>query len=172
MLKVLGAAMIVTGCLGMGIWYRQQLIHRLYALRNLCRILELLCSEIRYGKATLPECCRHLAGILEEPYAECFRRIFKELQKKNGRSFSEVFCENMNLCMEQLPVKREDREAFLQFVNGGSFADGNMQLRSIEQSRELLADTVDVLKCETAEKGRMAVGLGAMCGLFLVVVLL
>ena len=46
-----------------------------------------------------------------------------------------------------------------------------MQLRVIEQSTELLESTVEKLEKENAEKCRMAVGLGAMGGLLLILVL-
>ena len=51
MLRLLGGGMILTGCLGLGVWYRQQFILRLKAIRIMVEILEILMSEIGYGKA-------------------------------------------------------------------------------------------------------------------------
>ena len=64
MLRTLGGCMIFTGCLGLGIWYRFQLEGRIKALRVLQNLLELMAGEVRYGRATLPECCGH--GALSE----------------------------------------------------------------------------------------------------------
>ena len=46
-----------------------------------------------------------------------------------------------------------------------------MQLRVIEQSREQLLKTEAVLEGESADKCRMAIGLGAMSGLMILLVL-
>ena len=65
MVRMLGGCMVFAGCLGLGLWYRYQFGARIKALHNLERMLELLASEVRYGRATLPECCSHIAGGLD-----------------------------------------------------------------------------------------------------------
>ena len=57
-MQMLGGFLILLGCFGMGLWYRQQFLGRLYTIRGLIRILEQWISEIRYNGSTLPECCR------------------------------------------------------------------------------------------------------------------
>ncbi len=47
-----------------------------------------------------------------------------------------------------------------------------MQLRSIEQSVELLSDTIERLEQENVGKCKVAVGLGVMCGLMIILILL
>ena len=46
-----------------------------------------------------------------------------------------------------------------------------MQLLSIQRSRALLEDTMERLEKENAEKCRLALGLGAMSGMLLVLIL-
>ena len=75
MLKVTGGCMIFIGCLGLGLWYREQLNGRIKALRSLRNILELLASEVRYGRAALPECCVHIARYVSPPFADAFLEI-------------------------------------------------------------------------------------------------
>ena len=162
----------MAGCLGLGIWYRQQFILRLKNIRILQGILEQLMSEIRYGKTTLPECCRRIGERQPEPYSSCFLHIYQSMQENRGEDFTEVFCENMQICLKELPITGQDGEDFLSFAKGQSFEDGSMQLRTIERSRELLQTTAERLEKENTEKCRMAVGLGAMSGLLLVVILL
>ena len=145
---------------------------RLQALRELEEILELLMSEIRYGKATLPECCRRMTGRLKEPYGEAFRGVYEEMEKNTGTGFGDVFRKHMEGCLGKLPIKKEDGENFLRFVSESSFAEEKMQLRSIDISKELIHGGVEALERENGEKCRLAVGLGAMSGLLLVIVLL
>lgn len=129
-------------------------------------------SEIQYGKVTLPECCKNVAERQQEPFRTTLLGIHDTMQENTGERFSKVFCHHMDICLKNQPLTKEDREAFLAFAKGESFGDGRMQLRMIERSRELLLLTVEKLEKENAEKCRLAVGLGAMSGLLLVIILI
>ena len=134
--------------------------------------MTLLQSEIRYGKATLPECCGQISAHMKEPYRSCLAGIFDKMQENTGERFEAVFVKQVEACLKEEPVTREDRELFFGFLTSVSFSDGKLQQGTIEQVREQLGDRIRGLETENAEKSRMAVGLGAMSGLFLVIVLL
>lgn len=147
------------------------MIGRLEALRELQNIQEMLVSEIRYGKATLPDCCIHISKRLREPFKATFVDIYEKMSENTGEGFGQVFREKMKECLDGLPVTKEDQNCFLSLFPESGFEDDAMQIRTIEQSRELLRHTVDRLEKEITEKCRMAVGLGAMSGLLLLIVL-
>lgn len=113
-----------------------------------------------------------IAKRLKEPYGSCLIHIYDQMQENTGVGFGQVFRENMEACLSQLPVTEEDKAHFLSLFPDSGFEDDSMQIRTIEQSRELLLNTVRELERENAGKCRMAVGLGAMSGLLLVIVLL
>lgn len=171
MIKLLGACMILSGCFGLGMWYRGQFFGRIRALGKLIEMLELLAGEVRYGRSTLPECCLHVASYLEAPYSEALGRVAYRMGENIGLSFGEVFAEEMKPILRELPVKPEDKEVFLRIATQTGFADGQMQLHTLEQCRDMLRQTEEKLEKENAEKCRMAVGLGAMSGLLLLLVL-
>ena len=171
MIKLLGGCLVFVGCLGLGLWYRYQFGARIKALHSLEHMLELLASEVRYGRATLPECCSHIAGGLDLDFEEAFREVGRRMEENMGTSFGEVFREEMEKALGGLPLQEADRENFLRFSARTGFSDSQMQLREIEQSAELLRNTRDRLERENTEKCRMAVGLGAMGGLLLILVL-
>ncbi|MCM1192478.1 MAG: stage III sporulation protein AB [Butyrivibrio sp.] len=171
MLKLAGACMILTGCFGMGLWYRRQFRGRVRALRVLCDALSLLGSEIRYGRRTLPECCEQAAHRLNEPLKAAFIRTADKMRENTGESFAGIFAECTGGPLGEMPLKEEDREEFLRFVSAGTFGDGQMQLTLIEQSREQLEARAASLERENGEKCRMALGLGAMSGLLIILVL-
>lgn len=171
LVRILGSCMVFGGCLGLGFWYRFQMEGRIRTIRDMGHILELLAGEIRYGRNTLPECCSHVARYLQEPFCGAFLRIGNKMTENTGISFGEVFREEMAEVLKALPLKEEDRENFLKFTFQGGFMDGQMQLRAVEQSIDLLKSTEEKLEKENAEKSRMAVGLGAMSGLLLILVL-
>lgn len=171
MIKLLGGCLVFAGCLGLGLWYRYQFGARIKALRSLEHMLELLASEVRYGRATLPECCSHIAGGLDPDFEEAFLEVGRRMEENMGTSFGKVFQEEMGKALGGLPLQEADRENFLRFAARTGFSDSQMQLREIEQSAELLRNTRERLERENAEKCRMAVGLGAMGGLLLILVL-
>lgn len=171
MVRLLGSCMIFSGCLGLGMWYRSRMTGRIRALCSLGNILELLAGEVRYGRATLPECCGHAARHLPVPFGEAFCAISRRMEENRGETFGEAFREEMGKAMAELPLNAEDRENFLQFADQTGFMDGKMQTRALEQSMELLRGARERLEGEIAKKGRMAVGLGAMGGLLLILVL-
>ena len=171
MVRILGGCMIFSGGLGLGLWYRSWLLGRARALRSLGSILELLAGEVRYGRATLPECCSRTARHLTAPFGEAFQRIGNRMEENTGVSFGETFREEMEGVLKELPLETEDRENFLRFTSQTGFMDGQMQLRAMEQSLELLRGTWEKLEQENTEKCKMAVGLGALGGLLLILVL-
>ena len=73
--------------------------------------------------------------------------------------------------MSQLPLQQADKEAFLRFIPENGYMDSQMQLLSIQRSRSLLENTIESLEHDNAEKCRLAVGLGAMSGMLLVLIL-
>lgn len=171
-MRLVGALLILVGCTGLGLWYKEQFLGRLRALRTLTAILEMLMSEIRYGKATLSECCREVAARVEEPYKSVLMGVYQECNNATSASFGEIFVEMMERCFAQLPLKREDREIFLSPFKGQGFQDGQMQIKSLEQSLYRLNDMIRIQNEEQREKCRMSVGLGVMSGLLLVIVMM
>lgn len=171
MLRLAGACMILGGSFGLGLWYRRQFTGRVRALRELCAALGLFGSEIRYGRRTLPECCGHVADRVSGPLGGAFRQVAERMGENTGMSFARVFRECMEEPLREMPLKEEDREEYLRFVSAGTFGDGQMQLELIGQSREQMESRAAALEQENAEKCRMAVGLGAMGGLLIILVL-
>lgn len=134
-------------------------------------MLEMFISEIRYGKSTLPECCRELATRLEEPYKGALEQACQEFHSMVGVSFYEIFVRKMEQVLGMLPLKDEDRESFLTPFRHQGFQDGQMQIKSLEQGLLQLSDVIQIQKEEQREKSRMAVGLGVMSGLLLIIIM-
>ncbi len=172
MLRLIGAICIVAGCTGIGFWYRRKFHISLWHLRYMCRIAELFMSEIRYGKATLAECCRQIGEKAEEPYREALLAIYEGMESRDGVSFSAKWEQQMEKALSEVPVTREEKEIFLGLSACSGLADNQMQIRAIEQYRDMLAGAIKDREKELEKQGRMAAGLGIMSGLLLTVILL
>ncbi len=172
MIKLAGCILIAGGCMGLGYWYRVQFVDRLRHLRILITILDMMMSEVRYSKASLPECCRQLADRLEEPYQSSFLKIWEETRENSGEAYNYIFARNMQTCMGQVPLAREEKKLFLEVSQRFGYEEAQMQLCSMEQCREQLKRLAGRLEREVSEKGRMAMGLGTLGGLLLIIILL
>lgn len=171
-MQMLGGALILLGCFGLGMWYREQYLGRLHTIRELIRILEQWISEIRYNSSTLPECCRQIGRQREDRLGEICREVYREYTEAEGCSFLEIAEKSFRRQLRTLPLKKEDIEEFLRFAGKEGYADESMQIKSIELSRQRLEHTADTQQREIAQKCRLSVGLGAMSGLLLLLILL
>ena len=78
-IKWLGAALVLTGCGGVGIRMAAEIRQQVKLLEQMIRILQLLESELEYRLTALPELCRLAAkesrGILRELFHKLAIRI-------------------------------------------------------------------------------------------------
>ncbi len=172
MLQVIGAICIVTGCSGIGLYYRQRFHAALWHLRYMRHILEMFMSEIRFGKATLPECCKRVGGVCKAPYGEALLQIYDDMQTGKGNSFYEKWKEIMDKALTELPLDKEEKLIFTGLTGNGGMADNCMQLKILEQRKELLEGTIKSREENLEKQCRMASGLGIMSGLLLAVLLI
>ncbi len=170
--------MILLGTVGLGIWYRNRFYERVEILGRLIEIIDLFLSEINFSNATMPECCARI-GIRLSAGNAADRRLGASLIKvhelmsgSDGVSFDKAFGGTMGECLKEFVLEAGDIEKFLKLSGTGGYSDGQMQLKALEKIRYDLSDTASSLKSEVENRGRIAVGLGAMGGLLLVIVLL
>ena len=170
-MQMLGGFLILLGCFGMGLWYRQQFLGRLYTIRELIRILEQWISEIRYNGSTLPECFRQTGRQRKDRLGEICTEVYREYAETEDAGFLELAEKSFRRQLRMLPLKKEDIEEFLRFAEKEGYADETMQIKSIELSRQGLEHTADMQQREITQKCRLSVGLGAMSGLLILLLL-
>lgn len=162
---------MVTGSLGLGYWYHERIRQRIQNTETLIRMLDLMMSEIRYGRATLPECCQILKKRMPEPYAGMFERMMFKLQAGDPAGFETVFGQCMEETLQKTPAGREEREVILGFTGTGCLKDRTMQLLGMERCLKNLIVIKEKLESEAAGKEKLAMGLGSLGGLFLLLLL-
>ena len=172
MFRIMGAVLIVAGCTAIGFFYKERFRDGLRHLRSMQQILELFMSEIRYGKATLPECCGNIASKVVQPYGEGLKRIWENMKGPEGLGFVENWNKHMGYAIERVPVTKQEKEMFLGFASCLGLSDNQMQVRAIEQYRDMLASAIKCREAELERQSRMATGLGIMSGLLLAVILI
>ena len=109
-MQMLGGFLILLGCFGMGLWYRQQFLGRLYTIRELIRILEQWISEIRYNGSTLPDCCRQTGRQRKDRLGEICTEVYREYAETEDAGFLELAEKSFRRQLRMLPLKKEDIE--------------------------------------------------------------
>lgn len=172
MLKLIGSVLVITGALGLSLSYRQDMQKKLYNTRCFFIVLELLESEIRYSKASLPEACRMVAQRVESPCREGLINVWKGMCDNKGLPFSMVWKQEMGRCLETISVGKKEKEEFIQFAGSCGFADNHMQLRAMERCREFLGQSIKKQEEVMENKTKVVMSMGLIGGLFLTIVLL
>ena len=184
MLRILGAALIVFGCVGMGMSYRMRLREGLWHIRYMHKILELFLSEISFGRSTLPECCRNIGEKMEEPYKTALLLIGEQTfsgDDENERRGEYAGCEkdffakweeHMGKALAHIPVTKAEKEMLVGLSGCFGVADHRMQIRTIEQYRDMLSGAIKNREEALGGQERLATGLGIMSGILLTVILL
>lgn len=111
-MQMLGGFLILFGCFGMGLWYRQQFLGRLYTIRELIRILEQWISEIRYNGSTLPECCRQTGRQRKDRLGEICTEVYREYAETEDAGFLELAEKSFRRQLRMLPLKKKTLKSF------------------------------------------------------------
>lgn len=172
MLQIIGAVFIVSGCCGIGFYYRQRFHTALWHLRYMRQILEMFMSEIRYDKATLPECCRRVGAVSKEPYGKTLIQIYEEMQEGMGTSFFEKWKQNMDKTLKEIPLEAQEKQIFSELEVSSGSADSLFQLNVLERRRDLLDISIKNREENLEKQCRLASGLGIMSGLLLTILLI
>ena len=105
-MQMFGGGLILIGCLGLGLWYRQQMVLRLHFTRELICILEQWISEIRYNRSSLPECCRQIGRQRKDCLGEICDSVYREYAASEAAGFLEFAQELPTQAKAPAPKKR------------------------------------------------------------------
>jgi len=135
-------------------------------------IFRLFQSEISYSKAAFPEVCLAVSDRVIEPYKTAMKEIYGQVIEKSGTQFPEIWKVTMESCLKDIPVRKEEREIFLEFGNRIGFIDWETQAGMLEKSRTQLEALYVQLKKEMENKEKVITGMGVLGGLMLVIILI
>lgn len=172
MFKLVGVIFILLGSIGMGYGYKKQFDERIWHMMQMKELFQLMLSQVRYQKATLPESCKEIAHKLEKPYAHALEEIDLEMKENLGKSFSYVWENSFKSHIKEAAIGKVERELLLEFGKKTGNYDLHMQENSMEQAIEELDKVLKQAQSEIKEKGKLAIWLGTMGGVFLTIILI
>lgn len=172
MLRLLAGVLILYGCVGFSVQLCREMRQRLKHIEQMQEIFRLFQSEVIYSKAAFPEVCLAVSDRVMEPYKAAMTEIYEQVVEKSGTQFPEIWRVTMENCLENVPVKKEEREIFLEFGKRIGFIDWETQAGMLEKSRIQLEELYVQLKNVMENKEKVITGMGVLGGLMLVIILI
>ena len=172
MLRLLAGVLILFGSVGFSFRLCQEMRGRLKHIEQMQEIFRLFQSEITYSKAAFPEVCLTVSDRVTDPYKRAMKEIYGQVMKKSGTQFPDIWRVTMEECLKDIPVKKEEREIFLEFGNRIGFIDWETQVGMLEKSRTQLEELYTQLKNVMENKEKVITGMGVLGGLMLVIILI
>lgn len=172
MLRIIGVSLLMIGSIGTGWTIKEKMKKNLDSLYCMKQILQMFQNEMAYSKSPLPEACTEIGNRVEEPYRSAFFSIKEEMLANRGEPFLNVWQKQMQLCMKELPISKEDISVFLDFGGCIGYMDGKIQAEAINQHIHKLDISIGRMEKDMANKCKVIMSLSIMGGLMLVIILL
>lgn len=170
MLRLLAVLFVLYGSIGFSFKVCQEMRTRLRQVEQMKEIFRMFQTEISFSRASLPEICLVVSKRISEPYKSAMEEVYIEVQKKSGLQFPVIWQEKVEQCLKLLPVKKEEKEIFLEFGNQTGFTDWEMQAGMLKKNQKQLEELHSQLKSEMKNKEKVITSLGILGGLMLVIV--
>ena len=170
MIRFLGAALLITGCGGIGLSAVNRLDRRVRDLRELSAGLEILQRELGWRLAPLPGALEAAAGGTHEQAARFFDFCAQGAKQLAGAPFRTLWSRGLERCPLQL--SREDRALLEQLGPVLGRYDGENQRQAVENVLIGLSRQQAQAEDDRRRLGRVYGVLGVTAGLFLALVLI
>ena len=170
MIQLLGAALLVAGCGGLGMSAVSRLDGRVRDLRELSAGLEILQRELGWRLAPLPKALEAAAGGAKGRAARFFEFCARGAGDLDGTPFQHLWQEGLTQCA--LRLNREDGELLEQLGPVLGRYDGDSQRQALEGVLVGLHSQQAQAEEDRRRLGRVYGVLGITAGLFLTIMLI
>lgn len=172
MFKLIGAVLLLLGMGGYSVCLCREMKERLKCLYEMKRMYELFRSQIGYSLAAFPELCRMTEIRMEPPFSEMLHDIYQETEENTGKSFPQIWVEQVEKHFTNFSLKKEDKTLLQEFSRSLGYADRELQEQAIDNQMTLLQNVIQKMEAHMAEREKMIMSLGIMGGLLLIILLL
>lgn len=172
MFRLIGAALLLFGTVGYSFCCCKDMHKRLRCLYEMKRMYELFYSQIGYCLAAFPEACRMVECHMESPFSEMLHDVYEEAEKNTGKSFPNIWEEQVERRFPEFPLKKEDKALLTELARSLGYADRELQKQAIDNQVSALLSKIQKTETHMMEREKMVMSLGIMGGLLLVIILL
>jgi len=169
--KAIAAGLILMACSGMGFVLASSYTQRVYHLRELIRLMQVLESEIQFSRTTLPTFLAVQAPLFRGVVGRFLTALSQGLQAGTGESFAALWQQALGILADNgLPPDVLEDLHFCGAALGRS--DAAEQSKQIQQLLIRLERALAAAEQERDQHVRLWQYLGVAAGLFLVLLLI
>lgn len=172
MLKICGALFLLSGCIGYGISVSNNLQSAINEVKEFVYMYQLLRSAISYQKETLPDACRHAGEKIDSSLGCLLRTISDGMEKDRQNTFSHMWKMAVNEYFSNSFLSKKQKEYILRFPDYIGFSDENMQILVIDEYISTLSGQLSEMEKKIVERKRVIMGVSAVSGMILTILLL
>jgi len=170
--KLVGAVLVLTSATAIGSLLALQVKEQEEWLKDIKMSLFLLAGELNYHQMPLPEAMRR-AGVRHGGRMKGFyNRVGTELEKKEGDSFFTIWRRQVQENLKNAPLRKEQKDAFLEIGMYFTEADANVRENAIEFYLNRLEEDIVFLRKNGKEKAYMFRTMGMLGGMFLLILVM
>ena len=163
--------MILSGCMGAGIWYSQLCIRKWRNLQNCQKALMILRNEIIYGRTPLPVAFAQMAGRTSGSVSVFFHTVSRRLEEGGGR-LEDIWTASLQEILTASEMRQEDRQELAGLGNTLGYLDARMQVQALELYEKRLEGSLLAWEQEKEKKARLYPVLGTMGGALICLIIM
>lgn len=171
-IKVLGSILVIGSTSLFGFLLGRERVNRLSQLKELKQSFLLLRGEIEYGFTPLPEAMENLGMKNDTVFSGFFISVSKKLNTYEGRTFYEIWKEEIKEKLGQTSLSKEDKKKLLAMGETLGYLDQKMQQSTINFYLDSLGEEIKREGESQGEKIRIFQLLGVLSGVFVTIVML
>jgi len=172
MLKGLGALILIIGSVGYGISYSLGQKHTLKELENFQYFFRLLESEVSYHKESIPEAVYQVGKRFGGRIGELVCCLMEKMYAENDGFFAEYWIQGLQEYWKESTLCASERKLIEEFVNCVGCRDDSLQISLLSEYREKLERHRKRKEEMLKGQQRVVMGVSAVGGLVLTILLL
>jgi stage III sporulation protein AB len=170
-MKIIGIILILSTSTLIGFALARRYRERPRQLRQLVTALQSLESEIMYGLTPVFDAASHLVEQLPRPANSFFSELVTLLDKRDGRSLTELWSETTEHFWAQSALKQTEKEIWKQFGQTLGQSDRDNQKKHIQLAIAHLEREETEARLAQQQYEKMIKSLGVLGGLLIVLLL-
>lgn len=170
--RIVGGALVILACAGIGYYMSTKLALQLKALQILKKLVIMLKGEILYMNAPLEEAFLSVAERLPLPFSRFLLAVSEDLGERSSRPFYEVWCEDADQHLKESNLSAHNLKELKEMGENLGYLDRQMQEKTLNLYLQQLEEEMEIQKSEFPQKSKIYRTLGVMGGIFITIVLI
>lgn len=172
MIRLAGAAMVVSACALFGFRAAEGLEKQYRQLQDLFRIICMLQSEIGYARSFLSEALLSIADTQSDPYASWLRGLSETMEQKGEGDLPHIWEEEGKKRLAELAIPQKEKEQLYSLGRYLGTADVKMQISHLTMYTRHLEERMQDMRLSMQTQKKLYRILGMSGGILLAVLLI